>query len=131
MAVKRWNPEGVARPAAYYSHLAAAPAGAAVVAMAGQVGTREDGSIPDSVEEQLEIALDKVVALASSAGKGEQDILKVVAFLTEEASDNARVGAALRKAFPSAPPALTWIYVKALFRPGLKVEIDVTLAVGP
>jgi len=129
MAVKRYNPEGVAKPVAYYSHVAEAPAGSKVVALAGQVGNRLDGSFPESMEEQLEVALENVLTLASAAGKGEADVLKIIAFVVDPPTDGPRVAGAFAKAFPSGYPPLTWIYVKALFRPHVKVELDVTLAV--
>jgi 2-iminobutanoate/2-iminopropanoate deaminase len=129
MTVKRWNPAGVAPPLAFYSHLAEAPAGARVVAMSGQVGNREDGSIPDGLEAQFEAALDNITALAAAAGKDQSAVMKLIVLLTEPPTDGARIGAAMEKSFPGPKPAMTWIYVAGLARPNLKVEIDVTLAV--
>lgn len=130
MAVKRWSPPAAPAPAAFYSHLAEAPAGARIIAMAGQIGNRLDGGLPESVDDQLELAIANVLTLAAAAGGGgEADILKLVVFLTERPSDNARVGRIFRAAFPGEPPAMTWLYVAGLFRPEVKVEIDATLAV--
>ena len=130
MTVKRWNPDVVAAPASpMYSHLAEAPAGARVVSMAGQVGNRADGSIPESVEEQFEVALDNVVALARAAGAGPESLMKLIVFLTEAPKDFRRVGAHYAAVIGGQAPAMTWIYVAGLFRPDIKVEIDATLAV--
>ncbi len=131
MAVKRWNPDVVPAPGvSMFSHVAEAPVGAKVVSLAGQVGAKADGSYPESLEEQFEIALDQVVKLAGAVGGGADDVMKLIVFLTERPKDGRRIGEAYGKVFSGAPPAMTWIYVAGLFRPEVKVEIDATLAVG-
>jgi enamine deaminase RidA (YjgF/YER057c/UK114 family) len=129
MPVKNWSPSEIAAPVGRYSHLSEAPAGSRIVAMAGQVGIRPDGSLPDTVDDQIEVAFENIAALAASAGKGPEDILKLVVFLTERPADGRRFGALLARILPDPPPAMTLIYVAGLFRPEVKVEIDVTLAV--
>jgi ribosomal-protein-alanine N-acetyltransferase len=132
MTVKRWNPDSVAPPGvAMFSHVAEAPPGAKVVALAGQVGAGADGSYPESLEEQFEVALDNVVKLAGSVGGSVDSIMKLIVFLTEQPKDGRRIAASYGKVFSGPPPAMTWIYVAGLFRPEVKVEIDATLAVGP
>ncbi|MFO1014715.1 MAG: RidA family protein [Caulobacteraceae bacterium] len=128
MPVKRWNPSGVAPPVAFYSHLAEAQTGSRVVAMAGQFGCRLDGSIPESLEDQFDLALENILTLCKAAGADGGQVLKLIVFLTDPPTDRARIAAAMTRAFGETPPAMTWIYVKGLFRPEVKVEIDVTLA---
>ena len=130
MAVRLSNPPAVAAPVGGYSHMAEAPEGARIVALAGQVGVRPDGSVPESLEEQAEIALENVRDLAAAAGAGPEDVLKVTLYLTDRPRDRARFGAALAAAFPHAP-AMTLLYVAGLFRPEVKIEVDVTLAPLP
>ena len=131
MAIEFLNPQGVAKPVAYYSHLAVVPAGYRQLVLAGQVGNRLDGSFPDSLDEQFEQALVNMMAVLSSQGATARDVVKLTCYLAERPSSYARIGAALRTAFPEPPPAQTFLIVAGLAFPALKVEIDAQAAVLP
>ena len=57
------NPSTVRAPAGLYSHVAAVKAGTDVFYFAGQTGTRPDGTIGKTAEEQADIAYANVIAL--------------------------------------------------------------------
>lgn len=118
------NPEGLAQPMAYYSHLAVVPAGSKHLLLSGQVGNRLDGSFPDSLDEQFEQAICNILAILKSQGATGRDVVKLTCYLTERPPSYARIGKALRDAFPEPPPAQTFVIVAGLAFPTLKVEID-------
>src|SRR5947207_3434071 len=68
MSTKLLNPRGVHPPAGPYSHTALVPAGAQIVFIAGQVGMRPDGSIPDGFAEQAEVTFANVRACLAAQG---------------------------------------------------------------
>lgn len=125
------NPDGVAPPVAFYSHVAVAPAGARLLALSGQVGQRVDGSFPDSVEGQFEQALANILAIVTAEGGDAASIARLTCFLTERPGDRAALQATMAKTFPNAYPAMTLIYVAGLFASHVKVEIEALAAVGP
>lgn len=130
MSIKFLNPEGVAKPVAYYSHVAVVPAGYKQLVLAGQVGNRPDGSFPESVDEQFEQAITNIITILASQGATGRDVVKVTCYLAERPESYARIGKALRAAFPEPPPAQTFLIVAGLALPALKVEIDVHAAIA-
>jgi len=90
--------------------------------LSGQVPTRPDGSIPEGIEAQTELVLDKLKALAESAGFSLSDFVKTTVFLKNLAYFE-RMNGAYRKYFPSDPPARSTIGVATLPL-GAPVEID-------
>ena len=129
MQIEFLNPEGLAKPVAYYSHLAVVPAGYKLLVFAGQVGNRLDGSFPESVDEQFEQAINNILAILASQGASGRDVVKVTCYLTERPESYDRIGKALRSAFPEPPPAQTFLIVAGLALPSLKVEIDIQAAI--
>lgn len=128
MSIAFINPEGLAKPVAYYSHLAVVPGGYKQLVLAGQVGNRLDGSFPDTLDEQFEQTMQNILAVLASQGATARDVVKVTCYLAERPESYARIGAALRAAFPAPPPAQTFLIVAGLAMPALKVEIDVLAA---
>jgi len=128
MSIEFLNPEGLAKPVAYYSHLSVVPAGYKQLVLAGQVGNRLDGSFPDDLDEQFEQAISNVLAVLKSQGATGRDVVKVTCYLAERPESYARIGKALRSVFPEPPPAQTFVIVAGLAFPALKVEIDVQAA---
>lgn len=129
MAIEKLNPPDVAPPIAFYSHLAVVPSGHKLLVLAGQVGNRLDGSIPDSLDDQFEQALNNIVTILRSQGANSEDVVKVTCYLAERPQNFVRIGAALRAAFTGKPPAQTFLIVVGLAYPQLKVEIEAVAAV--
>lgn len=128
MSIEFLNPDGVAKPVAYYSHLAVVPAGYKQLVLSGQVGNRPDGTFPEGLDDQFEQAIANVLTVLKSQGASARDVVKVTCYLTERPDSYARIGRALTSAFPAPPPAQTFVIVAGLAFPSLKVEIDVHAA---
>ncbi len=129
MPIEFLNPEGVAKPVAYYSHLAVVPPGYKQLVLAGQVGNRLDGTFPEGIDEQFEQAIANIITILASQGATGRDVVKVTCYLAERPESYARIGKALRQAFPEPAPAQTFLIVAGLAFPSLKVEIDVHAAI--
>lgn len=130
MSLQFINPEGVAKPVAFYSHLAIVPGNYKRLVFAGQVGNRPDGTFPESLDEQFEQAIANIVVILKSQGATTRDVVKMTCYLAERPESYARIGKALRSTFPEPAPTQTFIIVAGLAFPQLKVEIDVEAALG-
>ena len=130
MPIRYSNPAVVASPVWCYSTLAEIPAGARVLALAGQVGNRPDGSFAESVVDQFIQALDNVLAIVTDAGGNAGSIARLTCFATEpaDAAGMARLTEAFAQRFPNGFPAQTMVFVTALFAPHVKIEIEALAA---
>jgi len=84
--------------------------------------------ISRDVAEQTEQCFANTASVLADAGTTLVDVVRVRYFL-RRASDFARCGPAIRRAFTSAPPAATMIEAKLIDR-RVKIEIEVTARVG-
>ena len=91
--------------------------------ISGMVGMRVDGSAPDDVVEQFEIALASIDAVLRSQGGEPRNIVKVQVFLTD-VSDREKINPIRQRYFGEHRPASTLLQIAALVRPDLKVEIE-------
>jgi enamine deaminase RidA (YjgF/YER057c/UK114 family) len=91
--------------------------------ISGTVGMTADGTIPDSVEEQFQIAINHLDGVLRAAGGGPQHIVKVQLFLTD-INDRAKINPIRQAYFGEHRPASTLVEVSALVLPQLKVEIE-------
>ena len=130
MSVKFVDPDTAPAPAGGYRNLAIIPSDQRILAIAGQIGNRMDGSIINGLEAQYAQALANINAIVTSEGGSSLDIARITVFLTEKPSDWESIGEANTKEFPEGPPAMSWIYVAGLFRPDVKVEIEAIAAVS-
>lgn len=121
------NPAGVCVPGGLYSHTAFVKAGTDLLYLAGQTGTRPDGGVPDSIEDQADAAYANVVTLLKAHGLGPTNIVKMQVFVTDRAyRDGANV--ARRKYLGDHRPTSTFLIIQGLARPELKIEVDVVAA---
>ena len=67
-AIRKANPPTVAKPVAAYSHVAEVPPGTRLLYLAGQVGNRPDGSLPESVDDQAAQALENIRLILAAEG---------------------------------------------------------------
>ncbi len=125
--VRRLNPESVAPPLGAYSHAVEIPAGARLLQISGQVGVAADGSIPPDVAGQSALVWQNISALLEAAGMTTADITKMTAYLLSP-DDLAAYGPARTAALGDNRPASTLVYVSALVKPELRVEVEVTAA---
>lgn len=129
MDIKLCNPDIVPAPAAGYSNLAIIPPNRRLLVLAGQFANIMNGDILDGIEAQYHQALDNINSIVISEGGTFKDVARITIFLTEK-PDNALIKQSNKHYFSEQPPAMSWIYVSELFRPDVKVEIELMAAVN-
>lgn len=123
MKVIRKNPENVAPPVGAYTHLTLLPRDADILVLSGQVGTDLNGNIPESIEEQLQNALQNITRILSSEGVTPDAIVKINLWFTEQV-DRTQFVKIWSDFHGGNPPATTLAYVSALAQPTIKVEVE-------
>lgn len=127
MAHKLTNPPGVRAPAGPYTHSIEVAAGERYLWIAGQTGTRPDGSIPDGIEAQAEAAWTNLVNVLAGSGYKLEDVVKMQTFLTRR-EDREGYNKVRTKYLGSHKPASTFLLVSGLADPRLLVEIEAVAA---
>jgi enamine deaminase RidA (YjgF/YER057c/UK114 family) len=128
--MKIHNPPGVAGPLAAYSHGVEAAPGARWLHVSGQVAVAPDGSTPEGIEAQADLAYRNLGAVLASAGMVPGDLVKVNVYLTRP-EDIPALRAARDRFQGDARPASTLVVVQALARPEWRVEIEAVAARAP
>ncbi|MBJ3774510.1 RidA family protein [Acuticoccus mangrovi] len=78
------------------------------VFVSGQVPVAEDGTIPEGIEAQTMLVLDKLKTLVEAAGSSMDNVVKTTVFLTD-IEDFAGMNAVYASVFASEPPARSTI----------------------
>lgn len=121
------NPSDIAAPIGAYSHGVVTQAGARTLQVSGQVGIAPDGTVPDDAGVQARIIWTNLKAILRDADMGVENITKMTAYLTDPA-DLPAYGPVRAEALGDHRPASTLVYVSALVKPALKVEVDIVAA---
>ncbi len=117
-------------PLSAHSDAVLIPPGAQILVTSGMLGMKQDGTIPDTIEEQVAAAFDNVEAVLSDVGMTMADVVKMTAFITDASYRDAyRAERARRVGDP--PPASTRIVITALSMPEMKIEIEIIAARAP
>ena len=93
-----------------------------------QIGNDIEGNIAESLEDQYRLALKNIKLIVESQGRTKNDIAKITVFILDEPDWN-KIKPAGDEFLPSPRPSMSFIYVKGLFRPDIKVEIEALVAV--
>ena len=117
------NPKNVHAPLGAYTHQVEVSGGERLLILSGQVGAREDGSLPDSTLEQLEVCFDNILRNLESAGMGVQDLLKLTYFVVGEI-DMAKRREIITAKLQGHKPCSTFLFVAGLASPAYKVEVE-------
>ena len=125
--LKLFNPKSNAAPNGAYSHGVIVPANARWLYLSGQTGTRPDGSIPQTVEEQTEAVWRNILGVLAEAGMKVTDIVKITSFLTRH-EDFAKFVPIRAKYLGAHRPASTSLIVSALAKPEFLVEVEAVAA---
>jgi enamine deaminase RidA (YjgF/YER057c/UK114 family) len=126
--LKKFNPPSIVQPFNnIYHHGVVIPPNSRLLYTAGQVGLRPDGSLPDTTEGQAEQVWANVMAIVADAGMTAQNIVKINAYLIDDA-DYAAFAAARTRHLGDARPASTAIIVKQLVKPEWKFEVEAVAA---
>lgn len=122
MKVSR-NPGDIHGPLGAYSHQIEVRGNERLLVISGQVGMREDGSVPEDPLEQIEIAFENVSRNLRAAGMDVNDLIKITYYLVGEIDTTGRREIILSK-LQGHQPCSTLLYVAGLANPVYKVEID-------
>jgi reactive intermediate/imine deaminase len=95
--------------------------------VSGQVPRRADGTIPDGIEAQTRLVLDKIKNLVEEAGGTLEDVVKTTVFLTDRA-DFAGMNRVYAEYFTEVPPARSTIACGLMI--DILVEIECIAQIG-
>ena len=119
------NPDTIAAPVGRYVHQIEVESPSKVLFIAGQVGMRPDGSIPDDPVDQLAVALQNVLRNVEAAGMETTDLVKITTYVVTGAElDPGRRRAEMERLLGDHVPTSTLVFVAGLAAPQYKVEID-------
>ena len=96
--------------------------------VAGQVGIRPDGTVPESAEEQIELAFQRLGAILARRGLGFDDLVELVSYHVRIDEQLATFRAIKERCITREFPAWTILGVASLARPDLLVEIKAVAA---
>lgn len=117
------NPQDVHQPLGSYSHQIEIRGNERLLVLSGQVGMREDGTIPEDPVEQIDLAFENIFRNLRAANMDIKDIIKLTYYLVGEIDIAKRREVVLSK-LQGHQPCSTLLYVAALASPAFRVEID-------
>ncbi len=117
------NPQDIHEPVGLYSHQIEIRENERMLVISGQVGMRQDGTVPGDPLEQIDIAFENILRNLRAANMDVTDIVKIMYYLVGD------IDAAKRREIISAKlqghrPCSTLLFVAGLASPVYKVEID-------
>jgi len=116
------NPPDVHEPVGSYSHQIEI-SNERLLVISGQVGMRQDGSIPDDPFEQIDLAFENIFRNLRAANMDVKDIVKLTYYLVGEI-DTAKRREIVLSRLQGHQPCSTLLYVAALASPTFRVEIE-------
>jgi enamine deaminase RidA (YjgF/YER057c/UK114 family) len=125
-AIKRFTLPELREPVSHYCHVTRAGPN---VWVSGITGARADGSIPASVVEQFDVAMDAMDKCLKAAGAGPEHVVKVQVFMTD-IKERPLINPRRIAYFGPHRPASTLVEVSGLVDPRMKVEIECQAYVG-
>ena len=117
------NPQNIHKPLGQYSHQIEITGNERMLVLSGQVGMREDGSMPEDALEQIDVAFENILRNLQAANMDVKDIVKLTYYLVGEI-DTAKRRELTASKLQGHQPCSTLLYVAALAAPIYKVEID-------
>ena len=99
-----------------------------LVFIAGQIGLRADGSIPEDPKEQIDVAFKRIEAVLKHMGLDFTDVVELVSYHVDVGSQLSTFREVKEQYIRSDFPAWTILGIAALARPKLIVEIKVVAA---
>lgn len=117
------NPQDVHKPVGSYSHQIEIRGNERMLVISGQVGMRQDGTVPEDPFEQIDIAFENIFRNLRAAGMDVKDLIKITYYLVGEI-DTAKRREIILSKLQGHQPCSTLLYVAALASPIYRVEID-------
>ena len=116
------NPQDVHKPLGGYSHQIEI-SNERLLLISGQVGMRQDGTVPDDPLEQIDLAFENIFSNLRAANMDVKDIVKLTYYLVGEI-DTVKRRELVASKLMGHQPCSTLLYVAALANSQLRVEID-------
>ena len=116
------NPQDIHAPVGSYSHQIEV-SNERMLVISGQVGMRQDGTIPEDPYQQMDIAFENILRNLRAANMDVKDLIKITYYLVGEFDTAKRRDVVLAK-LEGHQPCSTLLYVAALASPQFRVEID-------
>ena len=117
------NPQSVHEPVGLYSHQVEISGNERILVISGQVGMKEDGTVPDDPLEQIDMAFENIFRNLHAANMEVKDIIKLTYYLVDEI-DTAKRRELVAAKLQGHKPCSTLLYVAALASPIYKAEIE-------
>ena len=117
------NPQNIHTPLGSYSHQIEVTGRERLLVLSGQVGMREDGTVPEDPLEQIDVAFENIFRNLRAAGMDVRDLIKITYYLVGEI-DTAKRREVVSSKLQGNLPCSTLLYVAGLASPIYKVEID-------
>ena len=117
------NPQDVHRPVGSYSHQIEIRGNERLLVISGQVGMREDGTIPEDPVDQIDLAFENIFRNLRAANMDVRDIIKLTYYLVGEI-DTAKRREIVLSNLQGHQPCSTLLYVAGLASPAFRVEIE-------
>ena len=99
-----------------------------LVFIAGQVGLRPDGTVPETAEEQIRLAFQRLGAILQRQGLGFEDLVELVSYHVRIDEQLTTFRDVKDEFIRSDFPAWTILGVSSLARPNLLIEIKAVAA---
>jgi len=117
------NPQDVHAPLGSYSHQIEVRGNERLLVISGQVGMRQDGTVPEGSLEQIDVAFENIFRNLRAADMDVKDLIKITYYLVGEIDTAKRREIVLSK-LQGHQPCSTLLYVAGLASPVYRVEID-------
>jgi len=117
------NPPDIHPPVGSYSHQIEIRGDERLLVISGQVGMRDDGTIPEDPFEQIDLVFENIFRNLHAANMDVKDIIKLTYYLVGEIDTAKRREVVLSK-LQGHQPCSTLLYVAALASPAFRIEID-------
>ncbi len=117
------NPETVHEPVGGYMHQAEISGGERMLIISGQVGMKQDGTVPEDPIEQLEMVFENILRNLQAANMEMEDLVKINYYLVGE-WDTAKRRELIASKLNGHKPCSTLVYVAGLASPIYKVEVE-------
>jgi enamine deaminase RidA (YjgF/YER057c/UK114 family) len=117
------NPQDIHEPLGSYSHQIEVKGNERLLVISGQVGMRQDGTLPEDPLEQIDIAFENVIHNLHAANMDVKDLIKITYYLVGDI-DTAKRRELMLSKLQGHKPCSTLVYVARLATPAIRVEID-------
>ena len=117
------NPQDVHAPLGSYSHQIELKGNERLLVISGQIGMRQDGTVPEDPLEQIDVAFENIFRNLRAAGMDVKDLIKITYYLVGEIDTTKRRELVTSK-LQGHQPCSTLLYVAGLASPVYKIEID-------